>query len=896
MRMQLSMPVLILMSCSSVGNAQNETLSTAELNQQLVRVQTLTQSHLQAGELEQAFEQGLHMLELQRQIVELTQQAPTSTAQQLDSARLQLAGTLEWVAQQQELQQKFVPAVATRTELLKLVVELLGSDHWQVVDTRLALATAQKRSELPIEARQKLDLANQLSQSGIELQSQQRFDDAIECFEKCVSLREEILGEQNRQTASALSWLGNLYWVTGRYAQAETLYQKSLAINTSVLGLEHPTTVTCMNLLAVLYKDLGDYAKAAPLYEQCVKTRTKLFGLENTSTAESINNRAVLQMWTSQYGASARGFQEGLRITQKLLGDEHEDTATCLHNLALLYTMTGDYSKAEPMYKQALEIDKRRLGVENLTTCQIQSSLGLLYLAQDDFQHAEPLFESSLHTAATIAGPEHPTTIAIRDDLALLYQSMGEWDKAKKLYGENLEFRAKQLGASNATTATSHHNLGRIAQQQNDFAVAEEEYATALSIQQNALGKMHIETAASFNSLGLLKLAMGQDDQAQDLIAQALSIYRQLLDETAIAQTERQQLIMNQRLRSSLDDWLSANPTESAYAEVLRWKGSIFVRQAALRTVRSQPELSSLVEELRSNASRLAKLALDTSQSEQSPTRVEQLQLLSQEHSRLELELANNSQEYGSSRGIATLSLASLQERLPADVALVDLLEYERVVVPGKNAGNLQRERRFVAFVVRSDRQPVRIELGSADAMDSLVDRYRLQLQDKYGENAVVSPAARELRRMLWEPLEPSLDEITTLLISPDGSLGKLPFAALPGSEPESYLLEDYILAVMPVPQNLGQPSPKKASASMLIAGGIDYQSLTDEADDVEVVGTDRAGPLKQWTALDRTESEGLFIREKFNENYPKVTSLFLKGKQATEEEIRRLAPLFGVN
>ena len=56
------------------------------------------------------------------------------------------------------------------------------------------------------------------------------------------------------------------------------------------------------------------------------------------------------------------------------------------------------------------------------------------------------------------------------------------------------------------------------------------------------------------------------------------------------------------------------------------------------------------------------------------------------------------------------------------------------------------------------------------------------------------------MRRWIWQPLEPYLEGVQTVLVSPDGSLGKLPLAALPGRQPGTYLIEERAIAIVPVP------------------------------------------------------------------------------------------------
>lgn len=75
--------------------------------------------------------------------------------------------------------------------------------------------------------------------------------------------------------------------------------------------------------------------------------------------------------------------------------------------------------------------------------------------------------------------------------------------------------------------------------------------------------------------------------------------------------------------------------------------------------------------------------------------------------------------------------------------------------------------------------------------------------------------------------LTPHLGAAKTILVSPDGLLNGLPFAALPGDTPGTYLIEDgYAFATVPVPQLLPQLMDRPTeppAASLLAIGDVDY-------------------------------------------------------------------------
>lgn len=151
------------------------------------------------------------------------------------------------------------------------------------------------------------------------------------------------------------------------------------------------------------------------------------------------------------------------------------------------------------------------------------------------------------------------------------------------------------------------------------------------------------------------------------------------------------------------------------------------------------------------------------------------------------------------------------------------------------------------------------------------------------------------LRRLVWEPLLPALAGAQTVLVSPDGALNHLSWAALPGKEPGTYLLEEVGLAVVPVPRLLpdllsaaapGPRDPKGADtsvASLLLVGGVDYGA----ADRAAAGGRDQPG----YQPLPGTQAEAQAVRRRFRTRFPGVEPLQLEGTRATKDAVSRQLP-----
>ena len=208
--------------------------------------------------------------------------------------------------------------------------------------------------------------------------------------------------------------------------------------------------------------------------------------------------------------------------------------------------------------------------------------------------------------------------------------------------------------------------------------------------------------------------------------------------------------------------------------------------------------------------------------------------------------------------------------------------------------------------MVRPDQPIARVDLGPLAPVREAIDAWRpiLRREQPAPQDEPGGPAA-QLRRLVWSPLKEHLAGVATVLVSPDGPLGLVPLGALPGQATGSYLIEDYTLALVPVPRLFGAEGaeaadgPKPASApaeapSLLLVGDVDYGG------DPGVTSTQVASRSAAWDArtgfspvFERREGmrvEVSAICDSFEEQFPEIRAALLRGGTATEEAMRQMA------
>jgi CHAT domain-containing protein len=475
---------------------------------------------------------------------------------------------------------------------------------------------------------------------------------------------------------------------------------------------------------------------------------------------------------------------------------------------------------------------------------------------------------------------------------------MGDYARAEPLYRQALEITKKALGESHPEYAKGLNNLAELYHSMGDYTRAEPLYRQALEITKKALGESHPDYALSLNNLAGLYQAKGDNARARLLFSESLEKSEPFLQDTASVLGERQRLRMLVVHRPTLDAYLSVSSAEDSqpadlYRHVLAWKGAVEAQQLEQRLVRDQPELKPTLTQLAGVRAGLAQLAFMVPTASRRASWQQQLDALRERKENLEADLARQSASFRSQQRSQRLSPQELAAALPEGMALVDLFIYGHFSPPQGGKGELRPEGGLVAFVQRQGRPVAVIPLGTIQPINAAVLAWR-RARGAHQSQAL-NTAALDLHRRVWEPLRPHLTGARTVLIAPDGALVWFPFAALPGSRPGSYLVEDlaigYVSSGRQAAVVLGEPAGS-AGRGLLAAGAIDFQADPGRSLPAERPTIAAAAPLVAkrggFQALPATGPEAQAARDLFRTAFADQPAEVLTGAQATEGELKR--------
>jgi CHAT domain-containing protein/tetratricopeptide (TPR) repeat protein len=481
--------------------------------------------------------------------------------------------------------------------------------------------------------------------------------------------------------------------------------------------------------------------------------------------------------------------------------------------------------------------------------------------------------------------------------LEALYRARGEWYRVEPLLREAPAVSEKALGRGHPEYATSLSKLGALYIERGEWSKAEPLLREALAVTEKAQGRGHPEYANRLNDLAALFRARGEWSKAEPLLREALELC------TGWRAVPWGAPGIKESQRDLLDSYLSLGPgvrvpAGELYRRAMDWKGAAGPGQAEDRVDRGRPELKGLYQNLDFVASRMYLLAFHPTLAFGSWDRRREMDDLVARKEQVEVDLARRSAAFRRRRAARRFGPDEVAAALPPGAALVDLLEYGHSELPAGGRGPLRFERRLLAFVLRPGRPVACVPLGSVKKINDAVQVWRLGLGNgkRHDDLAALRGAAGEIGKRVWDPLQPHLVGATSVLVAPDGELIRFPFAALPGSRPGSFLIEDvaigYVGSGRRLAELLAAPAPAATGAGLLAVGGVDFQA--DPGGTAPsgfpaplapvVAARDRAG----FDPLPGTGVEVAHVEGQFRRAFPGQEASVLTGPAAGEAAVKQ--------
>jgi CHAT domain-containing protein/tetratricopeptide (TPR) repeat protein len=364
-----------------------------------------------------------------------------------------------------------------------------------------------------------VDVAMSLNNLGGVAYSRGDLDAARDNFARSLAIKEKI-DPGSLDSASTLGNLGAVAYRRGDLDAARDAYQRALAIEER-FAPGSPENATCLMSLGNIANSRGDLDAAGDAYRRALAMAEKR-APGSLEVAAILNNLGVI--------ASTRGDLDGAREfygRALAIQEQHApgslDVAMSLINLGVVAVDRGDLDAGGDYYQRALAIQEKQApdspdvaaSLNNLGV--VARHRGDLDGARDDYQRALTLNEKVAPGSLDVAGG--------LNNLGDVAFARGDLEAARDYHERALEVQEK-LAPGGLDVAESLVDLGQVAFSRGDLAAARDHYERALAIQER-LAPGSLAIAASLCGLAEALRKQGRPDESEEHLARAWSIVRE---------------------------------------------------------------------------------------------------------------------------------------------------------------------------------------------------------------------------------------------------------------------------------------------------------------------------------------------------------------------------------
>ena len=298
-----------------------------------------------------------------------------------------------------------------------------------------------------------------------------------------------------------------------------------------------------------------------------------------------------------------------------------------------------------------------------------------------------------------------------------------------------------------------------------------------------------------------------------------------ILREMAGMPFERHNLSMLDRLMSDLHLSLTvtamtngreAETRKLAFTSLLRRKGLVLevvaARRAAIRKLAlTDPGLADRVKQLSAIESELATLERQPPTAAERAAHAKRISELVESADHRQMAINLHLPVGGGAADVVkqsnAVTIESVQQALPADAALVEIVRYRPAQGNAKTEVTRWGNARYAAFVLKHQGEPAYFDLGDANTIERSVTDFRQSLSEQRDD---VQTQSRKLEALIMAPVRASLEGIRRLWIAPDRALHTVPFEALV-DEAGHYLVEQFGMTYLGTGRELTRPRAPKA-------------------------------------------------------------------------------------
>jgi len=332
------------------------------------------------------------------------------------------------------------------------------------------------------------DVALSYNNIGLVYNGKSEYGRALDYHLMSLEIRQEKFGEKHPDVAASYTNIGIVYDMISEYDKALEYFIKGLEIRTELFGENHADVSKSYLNIGTVYYLRSDYDKALEYYLKSLQINLELFGEKHTDVADSYLSMGNVYYENAEYDKALEYFAKGLRIKMDLLGDNHPDIAMSYNNIGNVYFEKAEYDMALEYHTKSLQIREEVLGETHADVAQSYNNIGNVYDIKSEYDKALEYHNKSLQIRIDLFGEEHTDVAASYSNIGTVYKEKSVYYKSLEYYFKSLQISLDILGEKHNTVTGTYNNIGNVYDNKSEFVKALEYYQLGVSANLSAPG------------------------------------------------------------------------------------------------------------------------------------------------------------------------------------------------------------------------------------------------------------------------------------------------------------------------------------------------------------------------------------------------------------------------
>jgi predicted ATPase len=301
------------------------------------------------------------------------------------------------------------------------------------------------------------------------------YDKSINSYESTLEL-----AEMNNKRAEIKAKIGGIY-----YRKLE--YDESLKICTEALDLvkgeECKEEALAIYYIGNVHWLGGELDRTLECYEKSLEIREKIG--DQRGIGQCLHGIGVTHFWKEENDEALESYEKSMEISEKI-GDLYS-MASCLVNIGNVYSHIGDFDRALESYEKSLKISEK-IGSQRVMTWAY-FSIADAYLKKKDIKRALDFCNQTLNLSKMVDAKE---SVALsKCVLGMIHREQKDWIQSIENFKENIKILQERgyvwhLG-------NSYFEFGLMWKEKGDIEKAKEHLNKALDIYEKLKMEKHLE-------------------------------------------------------------------------------------------------------------------------------------------------------------------------------------------------------------------------------------------------------------------------------------------------------------------------------------------------------------------------------------------------------------------